>query len=362
MKKLLNIFMLISMLLLFWREPLAARTVTDLSGRTIDLPDRIERVIALRGALSLICYLGLVDRVAGVEYHEIKETRWIGSRGRSYRMANPVLGKLPVVGSRNRPQPEKIINISPDVIFLGSSATRIADQLQRQTSIPVVVVDVGDLGAHKNRFYMSIKLIGEICGKQERAQELIDRIENSIADLERRTADLPPKKRKKVYIGGLQFKVAHGILGTSRDYPPFKMVNAINVVDKLKVNRKLVKGRFSINPEIFIKLKPDAIFICESGLNLVVQELRKPLFLHLPAVKNGRVYGLLPHYYSADPATVLAEAYYVGKVLYPDRFQDVEIKVLADDLYSFFVGRPLYNEMAKIFGGFKALAGIKCRQ
>lgn len=338
---------------------LTARIITDLSGRTLTVPDKIERIVALRGALSLVCYLNIADRVVGVEHHETAHTKWVGSRGRSYRMANPQLGALPVIGSRSKPQPERIIGVKPDVILLGSGAKRFAAQLERQTNIPVVIVEVGDLGKDRLLFFRSLELIGTLCGVERRSQELCKKIESEIAELALRTQNLSSDERKEVYVGGLQFKVAHGILGTSCNYAPFNMVNTSNVVDKLTVNRKLVRGRFTIKKETFVTLDPDVLFICESGLGVVGKELDEPLYKNLKVLRNDRIYLLMPHYYGADPATVLSEAWYIGKVLYPDRFEDVEISDVADELYNFFVGRPLYCEMAKIFGGFKKLSELK---
>lgn len=346
-------------LIIFPAVPAGARVVTDLTGRTITVPDKVARIIALRGALSIVCYLGLADLVVGVEHHETVSTRWIGSRGRSYRMANPQLGNLPVIGSRNKPQPEKIIELHPDVIFIGSGAAQMAKRVQRQTGIPVVVLDLGDLGVARKRFFRSLQLAGELCGKRERAESLTEKIKECLVDLEQRTGGITPEKRKKVYLGGIQFKVAHGILGTSRDYPPFQLIHAVNVIDGLPIAKKLVKGRLSIKRETFINLAPEVVFICESGLELVARELKEPLYRELPAIRAGKVYGLMPHYYATAPATVLTETYYIGKILYPDRFQDIKIPALADALYRFFVGCPLYGQMTEIFGGFKPLAELE---
>jgi iron complex transport system substrate-binding protein len=87
----------------------------------------------------------------------------------------------------------------------------------------------------------------------------------------------------------------------------------------------------------------------------VRRDLCNPALGELRAVREGKLYGVLPHYYAASPDTVLAETYFIGKVLYPERFADIDIATLADDLYRFFVGRPLYAEMTQIFGGFKRL-------
>lgn len=350
------------LLIFFCSSHLAARTVTDLQNRTEIIPDKIERIVALRSSLSMVCYLGLADRVVGVEHHEITDSSWVGSRGRSYRMANPNLGTLPIIGSRSKVQPEKILAVKPDVILLGSGGKRLAAQLKRQTGIPVVIVESGDLGGEKHRFYKSIQLLGEMCGVEQRSQAIVNKIEEQIAELAQRSKNIPPEKRKKVYIGGIQFKVAHGITGTSCNYPPFQMVHAENVVDKLVIEQKLIRGRFSIKRETLLSLDPDVIFISESGFSIVKEELEEVLYKDLMDRCDNQVYLLMPHYYGADPATVLSEAWFIGKTLYPTEFQDIEIENQADKLYEFFLGRPLYQEMADIFGGFVQLSEYSCNQ
>ena len=53
--------------------------------------------------------------------------------------------------------------------------------------------------------------------------------------------------------------------------------------------------------------------------------------------------------------TALADAYYIGKVLYPERFNDINPEEKADEIYTFLVGKPVYEQMKKQFGGFKKL-------
>jgi len=49
---------------------------------------------------------------------------------------------------------------------------------------------------------------------------------------------------------------------------------------------------------------------------------------------------------------VLADAYFVGKVLYPDRFADIDPVQKADEIYTFFVGKPVFSQMNSQYGGF----------
>ena len=43
--------------------------------------------------------------------------------------------------------------------------------------------------------------------------------------------------------------------------------------------------------------------------------------------------------------TSLANAYYVGKVLYPEQFADIDPAEKADEIYEFVVGVPVYDQL-----------------
>jgi iron complex transport system substrate-binding protein len=53
----------------------------------------------------------------------------------------------------------------------------------------------------------------------------------------------------------------------------------------------------------------------------------------------------------------MADAYYVGKVLYPDKFSDIEPDAKADEIYTFLIGEPVFDKMNGAFNneGFKKL-------
>ncbi|MFK5954569.1 MAG: ABC transporter substrate-binding protein [Desulfobacterium sp.] len=329
------------------------RIFTDLHGRKISVKIPVKRIVALRASLGLVCYMELAEQVVGVERLEVCPSEWVGSVGRSYRLANPRLASLPVIGNRNRPDPEKLIQAGPDVILMGNGDSRLADNLQQKTGIPVLFVDNGDLSRQRERFYNSLRLIGSICHRQSRADLIISRINGAIADLKQRTSGIADNDRPKTYISGMNFRVAHGLMGTSAAYPPFMLLGANNIADHLTRKSKMVKGRFELDQERLLAADPDIIFICASGLEMVRQDLQNPAFHQLKALDKGNIFTIVPHYYAASPDTVLAETYYMGTVLYPERFADIKISDTADEWYRFFVSTHLYGEMERIFGGFK---------
>ena len=184
-------------------------------------------------------------------------------------------------------------------------------------------------------------------------EEVIKFIKDCQKDLNDRTKDIPDDKKPSVYVGGIGFKGMHGIDSTECKYPPFEAVNAKNVADELNK-----EGHAFVSKEQILKWNPDVIFIDEAGLKLVIEDYKKNLEFYdsLKAFKNGDVYGLLPYnFYTTNIGTALADAYYIGKVLYPERFNDINPEEKADEIYTFLVGKPVYEQMKKQFGGFKKL-------
>ena len=93
-----------------------------------------------------------------------------------------------------------------------------------------------------------------------------------------------------------------------------------------------------------------------------MKDLQLPSMKLLKAVKNSELYGILPYnFYTTNICTAFADAYYIGKVLCPDRFKDIDPERKADEIYTFLVGKSVYKEMQKDFGGFKKIeyAGSK---
>jgi iron complex transport system substrate-binding protein len=80
--------------------------------------------------------------------------------------------------------------------------------------------------------------------------------------------------------------------------------------------------------------------------------MNDPLWRELKAVKSGEVYGVLPYnWYTQNFGSILANAYFVGKALYPERFEDVDPQVKADEIFRFLVGQDVFQTMKQSFNG-----------
>ena len=92
-------------------------------------------------------------------------------------------------------------------------------------------------------------------------------------------------------------------------------------------------------------------------MNLITEDLEtNKEYQTITAVKRDQIYGMLPYaFYHRNPSTILANAYYMGKVIYPEQFKDINPAQKADQIYNKFVGAEVYQELSNVYGGFKKL-------
>lgn len=323
-------------------------TITDGMGRTVSVPVSPDRVVCSgSGSLRYLTYLQGEGHVVGVDDIEIKENIF---DARPYALANPQFSSLPMIGEfRGNDDPEKIVACNPQVIFKTyCTEASVADELQEKTGIPVVALQYGDLGNNRALMDQSLRLMGTVMGNDDRAEAVISYFDTLTTDLNTRTEGIAEEDRPTVFIGGVAHSGPHGFQSTEPVYPPFLFVNA----------RMLDMGSQTAHADIaqekIIEFDPDVIFVDLSTLQTTpsaIDELKDdPSYAAMTAVQEDEVYGVLPYnWYTANQGSVMADAYFIGTVLYPDAFSDVDPAEKADEIYSFLVGEPVFDEMDSLF-------------
>jgi len=327
-------------------------TVTDMAGRQVAVPFDPERIVCIGpGALRLIVYLQAESKVVGVE-----EMEKMHPRGRPYWIAHPELLKLPRCGPggpvsiNKKPDLEAVLSLAPQVIFITYMHGPAADEVQRTLGIPVVVLSYGAFATFDEAVYDALRIGGRILNRAKRADDVVTYVESLRKEMRRRTADISEGRRPTVYVGGIGYRGAHGIGSTEQHYIPFEWIDADNVAERIKAG---IGSHVFVGKEMLLKLNPDIVFIDGGGLTFVAKDYRKkPAYYHaLKAFSDRRVYTLLPfNWYTTNIGTALADAYATGKILYSERFEDVDPEHMADEIYTFLVGKPVYQDMKKDYG------------
>lgn len=320
------------------------RIITDMVGRTVEVPNEVNSVLGLSSTNRFIVYLDSVDKMAGVREMEKRVPH-----GMPWAMAiKSVIQDIPLFDQSDL---ESISAIGPDLILLctGDYAVDFQDEenMQARTNIPVVITKpYVSLSKNTEEFYETVRMIGDLLGKEARANELINGVKEIITDLNDRTKDIPEEDKPSVYIGGKSWAGSHGITSTSSYYSAFDFINAKNVAAGVGEENAF------IDPEALLAWDPDIIFIeSAGGFDLSMEDLSKPMFQSLKALRNNEVHRIfLKIWNNSNFTNVLINAYYIGSVIYPERFDDLDIAEKADEIYELFLGRPIYDELVEVYG------------
>ena len=325
------------------------RTITDGAGRQVEVPENVESIVCVGvGALRYTCYMQAADLVVGVEDCESKPVI-----SRLYNFVNiEKFQDLPVIGTNGNPYPEEIVNLAPDVIVMSKYASVDADDLQEKTGTPVVVVPGSDTTLDEDA-YETIRIMGQLYGKESRANELTAYLQAIHKDLDDRTKNIPDSEKPTVYVGGVSFKGHHGFEGTEAGYGPFQLIHAKNLADTTGQS-----GAFNIDLEQVLSWDPDILFLDFNGMALINEDYAKnPDFYNaLTAVQEGKVYSQISFRSNASNLeTALADAYYAACVIYPEQFADVDPVEKAGEIFEMLLGTNPYEALKEAGYAFCAL-------
>ena len=349
-------FFIAAVLIYFFLVPLltkgyAKTMIKDMTGREVTLPKRVERVVCLGpGALRLVVYLQAQNKIVGVEDMEKKQ-----NIGRPYWLAHPELSSLPSCGPggpasiNKKPSLEKVLSLQAHLLLVTYMEKQLAEEVQKTLGIPVLAFTYGDFASFDETIYEALRLVGKALGKKERAEQVIAFIENERSRLRKRTANIEKAQKPSVYVGGIGYKGAQGLDSTDKNYAPFKWLQA-NCLGK---EMKSPSSHLFFDKEKLLLHNPEHIFIDGGGLKIIKHEWkRKPHYYGaLGAFQNNKVYTLWPiNWYTTNVGTAIIDAYVIGQKTHPKRFEDIDIKKKAAQIYRYLVGNSVVEQMEQDYG------------
>ncbi|MGK3142320.1 ABC transporter substrate-binding protein [Pantoea sp. C2G6] len=319
----------------------ASRQITDQTGRQVTIPDRVDRVVVLQHqTLNLLVQMNATDRIVGVM------ANWKQQLGEGYARLAPELNQKAALGDLTHVDPEKLVALHPQVVFVTNYAPQEMIDSISALGIPVVAISLrhdepGDNRkmnptltdeeiAYDRGLREGITLIGEIVNKPAEAQALIKATFQGRKRVSDRLKDVPANQRVRAYM-------ANPALTTygSGKYTGLMMAHA----GAVNVAAATVTGFKSVSMEQVIAWDPQVIFVQDRYPSVVDEIKNSPQLQTINAVKNHRVY-LMPDYakawgYPMPEAMGLGELW-MAKKLYPQRFQDIDMRKLANDWYQRF--------------------------
>lgn len=329
-------------------------TITDAFGREVTVPYNPEKAAAVgSGSMRYFVYLGIdTERFVAVDFLDSKSYKSSNDL-RPYILSHPeILGKEAVGPAKAVVDNERLLASGADILFMGgasSTSVEQADEVQDKTGIPVVMFYTGNYATDSEKIQASLNMIAEIFGEEKRAEELIAYFDALDADLKQRAAAYSGEK-PSVYVAGVAFQRSHGIDATNPSFYPFKVLSANNIVSS-EVDSTGNTGYAKITKEKLLEWNPDIIFVDLATLTAAeggaIEEMKTdPSLKYLDAVMENRIYTLNPDTaMNANHETALANAYYIGKILYPEQFADIDPVKKADEIYTNVVGKPVFNQL-----------------
>lgn len=315
--------------------------VTDLLGRTVELPEPARRAV-------VGFYFEELTAAAGAEVWErvvgISRLHWEGWRGASwqrYTAAIPRIAGLADVGSTesNTFSVEKVLALQPDLLILPIWAFEplgAALAPVEAAKIPILVVDYN---AQKlDNHLRSTVLLGTVFGREERASALAAEYRATYEDAIARAARQSGAK-PKVY-------VELGQAGPATIGNSYKGTMWGAILDQLGAEN-LANGRLAspwgpLNPEAVLAADPDVVFFAGSSWANRPEAVRtgfgadpettraslrryvegRPAWQAIGAFRTGRVHAI-EHGLCRSLAD-MAAIQYLGKALWPEAFADVD--------------------------------------
>lgn len=147
-------------------------TVTDMTGRTVELAGPAEKIVVLTAADCEIIYaLGAGDTVIG--------------RGEYCNYPEEV-ADITSVESGGNTNVEQIIALQPDVVIMSIMA-QTEEQVNaiENAGIKVVITDAANI----DDVYAAIRLIGNVVDKNEQAEQIVADMQAAFADIENKVKD-----------------------------------------------------------------------------------------------------------------------------------------------------------------------------
>jgi hypothetical protein len=208
-----------------------------------------------------------------------------------------------------------------------------ADEVQRLTGIPYILVDDGFA-----RMPQVLRSLGAVLGVADRAGDLATFAEHSIAALRGRLLIRPPNTRPRVYYG-------LGPDGLSTPLPGSPAGGAINEAGALNVAAGLGRGgEVRITRAQLLAWNPDVIIAERRGFFDSLRRDRQ--FRQLAAVRDKHVYlePTDPFGWIEDPSGVnrLIGLYWLSRLFYPDATQE-DLRTTACEFYDKFYRIKLTN-------------------
>lgn len=331
-------------------------TITDVKGRQValDLPISTYAI----STMDVIDYL--IPLLGEEGFHMLVASGQDGGGGlQTYaKLYTPIIGNymkhVGQISEHNAPfDLEMILATDPDVLIVNSAmgahryALEIEDQLTA-AGIPIVLIDVPGKSLATS-VQDTIKLLGQIFQKEERAKEIASFIDKQYALVASKKLDQRQDK-PTVYYEKSGYSEIFGSTSSSQSGwgTVIALAGGENIADPVLLDSAAGKGGNStLDPEYVLEANPEFIVLSGSGAGWMdnypgstpevpkFDILNRTGWRELAAVKNGNVYELA----HATSRTIFGfhAVLKLASIFYPEDFQGIDVDGIMDEFFDKFM-------------------------
>ncbi|WP_034602982.1 ABC transporter substrate-binding protein [Maridesulfovibrio frigidus] len=332
----------LSCLVLFAGPAMAERSVTDQLGRTVTIPDVVNRAVILQHqTLDIAIQLGAADSVVGILE---KWEKYLPGAAKSIKN----IENMPTPGGLKSVNMETLLTLNPDIVFVTHYAPK--DMIEQITTagIPVVAITLYNAGyeqasvlnpelkdaskAYNDGLKEGINIIADIFSKQQKAEKLIAVINANQKILKSHLGTIEEAKRVRCYMARSNL----------RTYGRGKYTSVImERAGGVNVAAAEIVGFKEVSMEDVLRWNPEVIFVQWRHRKVAKDLTTDPIWKQINAVKNNKVF-ICPEYVKpwghALPESMALGELWMAKTLYPEKFKDVDLSALVQSYYKEFYG------------------------
>ena len=307
--------------------------VTDMLGRSVYIPAESNKVASISASTTVELFMLAPEKMIGWNDKRTSEEN-------TYMESNYT--NLPVIGGGKKDANyENIISMNPDIVLIGHGGSEDeVNQIQDKFGdIPTIDVE-GD--NNLTNVTSSLTFLGKILGKKEKSEKLVNFYNDMMQEVNSTVSPIPDSEKKKVYY-------ARDSTGLMTNPPGSTHTQLIEICGgKNVVEAPLTKGSVGVSMELLLQWNPDVIIT--SNEEFYKKVYSDSAWANIKAVQDKQVYLVptSPFNWFEDPpgANTIIGIPWTAKVLYPDKFKDLDLKKITKEFYNEYYNYNLTDTQA----------------
>lgn len=319
-----------------------AAELTDMTGRTVQVPDRIDRVFAVAPPVVPLVYAIDPGKLVSLNFpFKPEDAPYVSPAVKDLLIIGRYTGEGPPPNPELLAKTHPQLSIAWDMPFI--DAKQVEETFQR-LGTPGLFVRLERLADYPS----ALELVGQAIGEEDQATELANAIRSALTRVEQAVRQVPDGERKRVYLA----QGPDGRLTECADSFHAEVIGLAGGVNVMDCDTKAMCGRDPVTMEQIKALDPDVILTDHPKFFATAKT--DPAWSELRAVREGWIY-LAPstpfNWLGRPPSFMRALAIqWLANRLYPERFPweaDAEIK----SFYARFLGvNPEVVDVRAILG------------